>query len=324
MNVVSPPGAPVAAVDAMSLSASAARATPPDVRRLRMADGMEIAVHEVASLRPPRSHAVVLHGTGMHCKVYLPFAKLLSAQGVHVSLVDQRGHGASGGDQGQVDHVMQYADDLRDCLDQLARLQPDLPLFVLAHSGGSAIALKALPTLRTPLSGLAMLAPTLAHDPLMARRRAGGRWRDWRHGVSARPAREVPDNGRSAMSFHLGTFALARLLRIAPRKAALVCQPQSEGEPSFSYSSDAVAASMVASTEATLAQVSCPVLLATGELDVFVNDAAVHLALPWMLAPHVPYCAYSYPGADHFTTLFHATRDIVGWMRATTEPGSAA
>ena len=310
----------------MSLAGSAARATASGVRHLRMTDGIEIAVYEMASLRPSRFHAVVLHGTGMHCKVYLPFAKLLSAQGVHVSLVDQRGHGASGGDQGHVDHMMQYADDLRDCLDQLASLQPNLPLFVLAHSGGSAIALKALPTLHTSLSGLAMLAPTLAHDPLMARRRAGGRsrWRDWRYGVAARPAREVPDNGRSAMSFHLGRFALARLLRIAPRKAALVCQPQSEGEPSFSYSSDAVAASMVASTEASLALLSCPVLLATGELDVFVNDAAVHLALPWMLAPHVPYCAYSYPGADHFTTLFYATRDIVGWMRATTEPGSAA
>lgn len=307
-------------------AANTARAAAPVVRKLRMADGVDIAVHELASLRPAHAHAVILHGTGMDSRVYFPFARLLAAQGVRVSLLDQRGHGASGGEQGQVAHVMQYADDLRECLGLLQETPPELPLFVLAHSGGSAIALKALPALRTPLCGLAMLAPTLAHDPLMARRRGSGQswWRDWRYGVAARPAREVKDDGRSAMSFHLGTFALARLLRIGTHRPALICQPANDQEPSFSYSSDAVTASMVSTTEAPLAQVPCPILLATGERDFFVNDASVHLALPWMLAPEVPFRAYSYPGADHFTTLFHATSDILGWIRATLATPSAA
>ena len=291
-----------------------------------MGDGVDIAVHEVASLRPARSHAVVLHGTGMHSKVYLPFARLLAAQGVQVSLIDQRGHGVSGGEPGQVTHTMQYADDLRQCLGDLAALHSQLPLFLLAHSGGSAIALKTLPSLSTPLKGLAMLMPTLAHDPLMVRRRSSSqsRWCNWRYGVSARPARDVPDDGRSAMRFHLGTFALARVLRLARRKTALVCQQVNESEPGFAYSSDAVIASMVQSTEAPLAQVHCPVMLATGEQDVFVNDASVHSALPWMLAPGVPLWAYSYPGTDHFTALFSASRDIVNWMRVAVDFGSAA
>lgn len=326
MSPADHPAAVAAPASAKANAGNAARAAAPGLRHLRMADGVEIAVHELASLRPARAHAVILHGTGMHSRVYFPFARLLSAQGVQVSLMDQRGHGASGGEQGQVAHVMQYADDLCECLARLRESQPELPLFLLAHSGGSAIALKALPSLRTPLGGLALLAPTLAHDPLMARRRGSGRswWRDWRYGVPARSAREVADDGRSAMRFHLGAFALARLLRIGPHRPALVCQPANEGESAFAYSSDAVAASMVASTEASLALVRCPLMLATGELDVFVNDASVHLALPWMLAPEVPFRAYSYPGADHFTTLFHATADIVGWMRSSIEAESAA
>ncbi len=289
----------------------------PLLRRLPMPDGVPIAVHELAPPRVPVALAVLLHGTGMHSQVYLPFARLLAAAGVAVALVDQRGHGASGGEPGQVDHAMQYADDLRHSLHQLAALHA-LPMFVLAHSGGCAIALKALPALTLPLAGLALLAPTLAHDPLMARRRGGtaSRWAARRQGVAARPPRDVADAGQSAMHFHLANFMLARLLGVGRRRPALVCEAAQPGGAPFVYSSLGVMASMIDSTEVPLSAVRCPVLLATGEADVFVNDASAHHALPWMLPPGVPFSAYSYRGADHFTTLFHAVRDLGGWMQA--------
>lgn len=288
-----------------------------------MSDGVEIAVHDLPSGRSPWCHAIVLHGNGLNSISYLPFAKLLAAFGIHVSLIDRRGHGASEGEPGWVDHDMQYSDDLHACMCHLAQHLPGLPQFILAHSAGSAIALKAFPKLATPPRGLAMLAPTFAHDPLMARERSLV-YSHWRYGVKGRAGRVVLDNDRSKMSFRISTFLLARLFGIATRKSALVFHAININSPDYSYSSGAVAATMLENTETALEKVSCPVFLATGELDSVVNDSAVQLALPWMLSPHVPYSAYSYLGADHFTVLFRAMRDVVAWMRVTTESGSIA
>jgi alpha-beta hydrolase superfamily lysophospholipase len=293
----------------------AARTAVPTLGRLPMADGVGIAAYRLAPPMEARRHAVLLHGTGMHSQTYLSFARLLAVQGALVTLIDQRGHGGSEGERGQVAHDMQYADDLAECIRQLKPAHPGLPMFVLAHSGGSAIALKALPGM-DGLAGLAMLAPTLAHDPLMARRRGSpSRWRDWQFGVRARPSRALHDDGRAAMRFHLGTFAAARLLGVGRKRPALVCQPALHGEAAFSYSSDAVAASIVECTQAALRFLRCPLFLATGAQDLFVNDASIHSALPWMLPPALPLRAFSYAGADHFTTLFHALKDLGAWMR---------
>lgn len=281
-----------------------------------MPDGVGIASYRLTPPMAARRHAVLLHGTGMHSQTYLSFARLLAAQGVVVTLIDQRGHGESEGERGQVAHDMQYADDLAECIRQLKPAHPGLSVFVLAHSGGSAIALKALPDIGTELAGLAMLAPTLAHDPLMARRRSSrsSRWRDWQFGVRARPPRSLHDDGRAAMHFRLDTFAAARLLGVGRKRPALICQPAVDGDAAFSYSSDAVAASMVKCTQASMRFLRCPLFLATGAQDLFVNDASIHSALPWMLPPALSLRAFSYTGADHFTTLFHALKDLGTWM----------
>jgi alpha-beta hydrolase superfamily lysophospholipase len=312
-----------ASVPAPKEGAGAPKRKPPTPepaqRRLRMGDGIEIAVHDVepGGAGQPMAQAVFMHGTAMQSRFYFALTRLLAARGLRVALVDQRGHGASGGEPGQVAHPMQYADDIADCLRTQARLHPQLPLFVLAHSGGCSIMLKALPRLDVELAGLALLMPTFAHDAAMVRRQgtSSPTTLRLRHGVVPRAARHVADDGKEPMRFRLPAFLLARLLRVGRRRPALICDDPDPARPAYVYSCDAAAASMIDDTEAALAHLRCPLLLATGEQDYWVNDAALHGTLPWMVPARVPFTSFSYAGANHYTALYQAVKDLDAWIR---------
>ncbi|WP_321959806.1 alpha/beta fold hydrolase [Paraburkholderia sp. J69-1] len=286
-----------------------------------MSDGVELSVSEIAGHNTTKGTIVLVHGTGMHGAHYTSFARLLAQMGARVMLVDMRGHGRSGGVRGHSAHRNQYADDLVRCFNWFAAERSG-PLVLLAHSGGAVTLLRALARSGIAPAGVALIAPTLANDTVFVRRDIGGR----RHREARRlpvrtaPAREVRDDGRAAMRFSPRGFfdGITRLNRFA---AAMTCAPSMPGEAPFAYTANGLMASMLKETEVWFESIACPVLLVTGESDVFVNDASIHTILPWAFAAEVALTSCSIPGADHYTVLLHALRPFRSWLDGITSGG---
>lgn len=109
---------------------------------------------------PPRATLVVVHGAGEHMGRYAHLVERLVPAGIAVHGLDHRGHGLSEGARGVVDRLQHAADDVGTLIDAVR--EPDVPLFVLGHSMGGAIAL--LHTLDRPVGvqGLILSAPALS------------------------------------------------------------------------------------------------------------------------------------------------------------------
>ncbi len=89
----------------------------------------------------PRSAVVFLHGFGEHTGVYHRYAFALNARGIDVWAVDQRGHGLSPGDRGDVGSI-ETSSALADALtDVVAEARPGLPLVAAGHSFGAVVTL---------------------------------------------------------------------------------------------------------------------------------------------------------------------------------------
>jgi acylglycerol lipase len=104
---------------------------------------------------------VLMHGYGEHCRRYDEFASFLLGRGHAVSRFDARGHGRSSGQRG---HVTQYADyvaDLRAFVEHAAASFPQRRLFLLGHSNGGLIAIRALQLGMAGVSGLISSSPLL-------------------------------------------------------------------------------------------------------------------------------------------------------------------
>ena len=286
---------------------------------MTMADGVVLSAQVCVAAKAAQARAVLLHGTGLHSGLYLQFGRMLAMLGVEVALLDLRGHGLSQGERGHIAYEQQYCDDLVQCLQLLAARSP-LPLVVLAHSGGAALLLKTLPKLAKltwqGLAGVALLAPTFGSEPSMVRRDISGtaHLAPMRYGLPVKATRKVEDDGRNAMEFSFASFLLARTLGIGKRRPVLRCAPALPSETEYVYSANGVAGTSIGMLESSLAYLTCPLLLATGEKDVFVNDASLHAILPWAVAPELPYHAYSFAAGDHFTVLFQAIKPVHAWI----------
>jgi alpha-beta hydrolase superfamily lysophospholipase len=92
----------------------------------------------------PRGIIVISHGIGEHGGCYKHVAECLSPRlSVDVVSFDYRGHGRSPGRRGYVRRYDDLIDDLRAVLDWSSRVRPVMPRFVLAHSNGGQVALRA-------------------------------------------------------------------------------------------------------------------------------------------------------------------------------------
>jgi pimeloyl-ACP methyl ester carboxylesterase len=91
--------------------------TPPEAdRRVRAADGVEIATYHLGGDGPP---VMLLHATGFHGRCWLPLAPALASQ-FSVWSIDQRGHGFSGkAADGRYDDWTFFVRDLFAVLDSI-------------------------------------------------------------------------------------------------------------------------------------------------------------------------------------------------------------
>jgi len=109
-----------------------------------------------------RAAVLIVHGIAEHCGRYEHVARQLNANGISVVGYDQRGHGASGGRRGHVDHMSQMHDDVEDQLAAIREL--GLPTALLGHSMGGLIVASYCLTDRPKPDAVVLSAPALSID----------------------------------------------------------------------------------------------------------------------------------------------------------------
>jgi alpha-beta hydrolase superfamily lysophospholipase len=124
-------------------------------------DGLPLAAR-LWTVDRPRAVLVVSHGLGEHGGAYEHVAESLGrSAGVEVLAIDFRGHGRSPGKRGVVGHYDDLSDDLRAAVSWAAAERPGLPRFVLGHSNGGQVVLRAVLDGGLDVSGLILSNPAL-------------------------------------------------------------------------------------------------------------------------------------------------------------------
>jgi alpha-beta hydrolase superfamily lysophospholipase len=106
---------------------------------------------------------LISHGLGEHCGCYGEFARAMTVPDGLVDVVgfDYRGHGLSPGKRGVVRAYEDLVRDLRAAVVWVHQTWPDRPLFLLGHSNGGQVALRAILAGETGLAGLILSNPSI-------------------------------------------------------------------------------------------------------------------------------------------------------------------
>ena len=123
-------------------------------------DGIEL-YGEAHLVKRPRSHVVIVHGYGEHCGRYEHVAKVLNAAGHSVYCHDHRGHGHSPGLMALVVSADTLVADLALQIRRVKGRAGEMPVFVLAHSMGAGIAVKAALTYPLDVRGYLFSGPII-------------------------------------------------------------------------------------------------------------------------------------------------------------------
>jgi len=133
-------------------------------RELRLPGCQEATLQGQAWLpdRNLRSVVVISHGLGEHGGRYAGLAERLVDRGHAVYAIDHRGHGRSTGERANIDRFSYLVSDLSAFVGRAQREHPDLPVFLLGHSMGGAVAFASALRIHATLKGLVLSAPALA------------------------------------------------------------------------------------------------------------------------------------------------------------------
>jgi acylglycerol lipase len=110
----------------------------------------------------PRALIVVSHGLAEHCGRYAALAGRLVEDGFAVYAMDHRGHGRSGGPRANVERYDYLVSDLGTFVGRAQREHPGVPVILLGHSMGGAVALGCALKYENALRALVLSAPALA------------------------------------------------------------------------------------------------------------------------------------------------------------------
>ncbi len=90
----------------------------------------------------PRGILVIAHGMGEHSGRYENIIQALDGEKISVYALDHRGHGRSGGKRGHVGSFMEMIYDLKVFMQLIQEENRDLPVILMGHSMGGAVACK--------------------------------------------------------------------------------------------------------------------------------------------------------------------------------------
>jgi alpha-beta hydrolase superfamily lysophospholipase len=125
------------------------------------ADGTRLARYAWQPAGTPRALLLLAHGYGEHAGRYEALAAMLVTEGFALQAVDHLGHGHSEGERAFVPAADRLAADFLAFSRARAGEQPGVPLVLLGHSMGGAVAAQV--ALHSPelFSGLILSAPYL-------------------------------------------------------------------------------------------------------------------------------------------------------------------
>jgi alpha-beta hydrolase superfamily lysophospholipase len=144
-------------------------------RELRLPGCQDAALLGQAWLpeRDLRSVIVISHGLAEHGGRYAGLAARLVDRGHAVYAIDHRGHGRSSGPRANIDRFSYLVSDLSAFVGRAQREHPNLPVFLLGHSMGGAVAFASALRIHATLRGLVLSAPALAVGQAVSPVRAG-------------------------------------------------------------------------------------------------------------------------------------------------------
>lgn len=127
----------------------------------RTEDGQLLPFLEWGPQHNPQAFVLALHGFGDYSNAFQSAAGQFAEQGIATYAYDQRGFGGSPG-RGFWHGRERLVKDAADAVGALAERNPGVPIYVLGHSMGGAIAMSAAalhPDL--PVAGLILVAPAV-------------------------------------------------------------------------------------------------------------------------------------------------------------------
>jgi acylglycerol lipase len=124
---------------------------------------------------PPRAVVVLAHGASEHGGRYAWTAEKLAERGYALYAIDHRGHGKSEGDRAVIDRMRHAVEDLDTLVERVQTSHGGLPLVLLGHSMGGAVALSYTIENEDKLDALVLSAPLAALEAASPVTRAVGR-----------------------------------------------------------------------------------------------------------------------------------------------------
>ncbi|MDD5766083.1 MAG: lysophospholipase [Candidatus Marinimicrobia bacterium] len=124
-------------------------------------DGTRLFTRCYKPSQPAKAVVLVVHGLAEHSGRYEHVADFLTNAGFAFETFDLRGHGKSGGTRIFINSFDDYLRDLDLIMTEVKRHHPDLPIFLLGHSMGGAIATLFTITRKPEIAGLILSAATL-------------------------------------------------------------------------------------------------------------------------------------------------------------------
>ncbi|MCE9624318.1 MAG: lysophospholipase [Deltaproteobacteria bacterium] len=123
-------------------------------------DGQELYFQKYLPEKP-KGILIVVHGLAEHSGRYQYLVDYFAKRGWALYLMDQRGHGRSPGPRWYAPHFEDLVDDLEAFVEEVRRLEPKLPHFLIAHSFGGQVTVNFLARQPKGLSGVILSAPNL-------------------------------------------------------------------------------------------------------------------------------------------------------------------
>src|SRR5215472_879753 len=109
----------------------------------------------------PKGIVLIAHGLAEHGGRYAHVGAALAGRGYAAYAIDHRGHGKSGGKRTLIDSIDQTVEDLHAFAATMRNNHPGVPVFLLGHSMGGAIAFAYALKHQGELEGLILSAPAV-------------------------------------------------------------------------------------------------------------------------------------------------------------------
>ncbi|XP_011806125.1 PREDICTED: monoglyceride lipase isoform X3 [Colobus angolensis palliatus] len=136
-----------------------------DLPHLVNADGQYLFCRYWKPAGTPKALIFVSHGAGEHCGRYEELAQMLMGLDLLVFAHDHVGHGQSEGERMVVSDFHVFVRDVLQHVDSMQKDYPGLPVFLLGHSMGGAIAILTAAERPGHFAGMVLISPLVLANP---------------------------------------------------------------------------------------------------------------------------------------------------------------